>query len=194
MVEQDLRLVRLVTRHFVDMQGLYRVLAGLALAISGIVYVVTRSDRLGAATMFGAVALTFLPLRAAQHYYRARFGRVQQGDKTYRVMIVLVVATLVAPQGIQWYWTIVAAHAAWLVLDGRPYRWHMLFEVAAAVFAAITAPSAPVTAQALMPGFAVFGIAAVISGFADHALLVRAMGAMTERCGALGAAQGQERD
>jgi hypothetical protein len=182
MVDTDPRLIRLVTRHFKDLQGYCKALAGVAMAVPGLVYVATRSDRLGAAATFCAVAVTFLPMRAAYHYYRERFGRVEQGDKAYRLMIVFVCAAVLTPlpHGVQMFWLVMAAHAAWLTLDGWPFRSHMLFEVAAALFAALTASAAPVTIQALMPGFALLGTASVITGLRDHALLVRAMRATRE--------------
>ena len=79
MDEQDLRLIRLVTRQFTDLQGLGLVLAASAQIAFGVVWLSTHDIAVAVAAVVAGVAASVPLGRRVQRYYADRFGRVDSG-------------------------------------------------------------------------------------------------------------------
>ncbi len=188
MAEMDPRLVRLAARHFNDLRGYATALSGIVMVAPAAAYLATRNEAVAAMALAAAIAGVWMPMQRIDRYYRTRFGRVVQGNNRYTVLIAFAVAAGLfssVPFGLRGFWVVLSLYPAWRLIDGWPRRNHMILEITVALAAAIAAGGQPVTASALAPWFLLFGLAAIISGLADHALLVRAMRATKEGNGPL---------
>ena len=181
MTEADIRRIRLVARHFYDLQGLAMVLLAIFQIVWGLVWLDTHSEGIMAALMLGSVVAVAWPMKRLDRYYVERFGRVQGGRYSLPQIIVM---SLVSPMFLQDRWQpagtalfilVLGSYSAWLVFDGWPDRCHHLVAVGATVLAAVMAFHAGSSYDALARAFVLFGISEVPCGFADHALLVRTM-------------------
>jgi hypothetical protein len=181
MDEADPRLVRLVTRHFNDLRGYATALSGVVMAAPAATYVVTRSELAAAFAFVAAIAAVWVPMQRVDRYYHVKFGRVFHRGRPYLLAIAFGVSGALfsaVPFGLRGFWVVLSLYPASLLIDGWPYRNHMILQTGVAVAAALFAGAQPATAATLAPWFLLFGLVAVVSGLADHALLVRAMHAM----------------
>jgi hypothetical protein len=178
----DLRLVRLLARHFHDLHGARTVSIAVPLQIAAAVWLRTGSLWLvyacGAAALAGVALLSWPAVR----YYR-RFGTIVTrksprliGWFSAGIVFALRVQSHVLvsfPNGV---WLFGAALAAWLAWDSRPYRWHWLLVAAAAVYVAFGSVgdrNGDFTWMAARMW--AFSLSLVVAGLCDHALLVWAL-------------------
>lgn len=178
MAETDPRLVRLLTRHFNDLHGYATALSGVVMAAPAATYLVTRNELAAAVAFAAAIAGAWVPMQRLDRYYSRRFGRVVQVRKRYLVLIAFAAAASLfssVPFGLRAFWVVLSLYPAAQFIDGWPYRNHMILGALVALVAALAAGAQPVTTSALAPWFLLFGLAAIVSGLGDHALLVRVM-------------------
>jgi hypothetical protein len=182
MVELDVRLVRLATRHFNDLQGYRTALVGSVLVAVSSVSMATHSGTASVFSSLCAFLLVIYPMRQVDRYYADRFGRVEQGDKAYLGLVLLcVMGGLLLdsrqPFGPLAFWLLWSAYPMWLLFDGWPYRNHQVVEVAAALCAGAigwTGSGAGDGVWSLAPGLLLVGFASIVTGLADHVLLLKA--------------------
>jgi hypothetical protein len=188
MDEIDPRLVRLLTRHLNDLRGYATALSGVVMAAPAAAYLATRNEVVAAVAFAAAIAAVWVPMKRVNHYYRSHLGRVVLGDRRYYIAIGFGIVGAISssvPFGMRGFWVVMSLYPGWLLIDGWPYRKHMILETTVALVAAMAAGGRPVTASALAPWFLLFGLAAIVSGLADHALLLRVTRATREGSGAL---------
>ena len=139
----DPRAVRMLTRHYYNLQGLRMVPLAL-------LYQLAASTWLGSGSelrMYGAaaagLAVLAVPMLIIERYYRS-FGRVLQSQRS-SIRAGIFVAGSVLFLRSQGHWLpqvpnliclAVAGYLAWLAWDCRPFRWHVLLLAAAATYIA----------------------------------------------------------
>jgi hypothetical protein len=185
MADTDPRLVRLVTRHFADLQG-------LRLAASAPVYLVASwawlaTGRELAVFVWGGAAL--LVAGVMQHVlgrFYARFGRVQSSGRGRRgnfipywfggmMVLLLRVQEHTMPGAPSLFWLLVSVYPLWLAADGWPLRWWHVGTFASMVYVAFgrsTYPDPPAFAW-MAPRMWAFSATLVVTGILDHVLLLR---------------------
>jgi len=181
MTDIDPRLVRLLARHFNDLRGWHTVAAGAGMTAMGAGWLATRTP-IGMALSAGFALIAILwPIERLTWYYAERFGRVMHDDKRmlYTVLVPILASIVLErvdhASGISVFWFAWSLYPAWLVLDGWPYRTYQLVAAAAGVLAGIAGFHASSFWEGFAQGWLVVGPAEIVCGFADHALLVRAM-------------------
>lgn len=182
MTEADIRRIRLVTRHFYDLQGLTLVVLGSVEIVWGLVWLETHNLTVIVLLVAGSVLAFIWPKKYLDRYYAGRFGRVQGGGGfPLPWVIVLSLATPLLlqdrwqPAGTSVFILVLGSHPAWLLFDGWPDRRHYLVAVGATVLAGVMAFHAGSPSDAIARAFVLFGISEIPCGLADHALLVRTM-------------------
>jgi len=200
MDEQDLRLIRLVSRHFADLQGFSNVVLASGAIVIGVAWLVTQSFGETLAILAATYACTLMALQRTHTYYADRYGRVvvEKGSGRVGLVFTVLATVFLAPSShpsSAWpMWMISAAFPAWLVIDGWPYRAHHLVSVAAMLTAGFISLQAQSYFNGIAQGLVLVGVSEIACGFADHALLERAMTVFRDRAsGALGAPRNQER-
>lgn len=184
MADIDLARVRLVSRHFHDLQGLRIALLGAALGILAQVWLLTRSETW---TVFAGLCVflaIIYPTVMLNRYYATRVGRVvPEGREQFwrgcigSVAIVLFrVESHAAPAYPSFPWLLLGAYPLWLAIDGWPYRWYQLLTFLAAVFVAFghvgLTRSSPELAW-MAPRMWAVSLALIATGLFDHFLLLR---------------------
>jgi hypothetical protein len=200
MDEQDLRLIRLVTRHFLDLRGLSNVVIACLAVVTGLGWLLTQSFGDTLAVLVVAYVCALSALQRTHTYYAERYGRVVIETPSRRVEMAFVMLSTIFlapsdhPSSAWPLWIISAGYPAWLVIDGWPFRAHHLASVAAMVTAAFISLRADSYFNGIAQGLVLVGVTEVVCGFADHALLERAMTVFRDRAsGALAAPRNQER-
>jgi len=200
MDEQDLRLIRLVTRHFSDLRGLSNVVIACTAIVIGVGWLLTQSFGDTLAVLVVAYVCALPAMQRTHTYYAERYGRVviETRSRPLELAFVMLSTIFLAPSdhpSNAWpLWIISAGYPAWLVVDGWPFRTHHLVTVAAMLTAAFISLRAQSYFNGIAQGLVLVGITEIVCGFADHALLERAMTVFRDRAsGALGAPRNQER-
>jgi hypothetical protein len=187
MDEQDLGLIRLVTRHFNDLQGLGTVLAASAQILFGVVWLSTHDVVIAVVAVVTLIAAGIPFGRRVQQYYADRFGRIDAGPLprwiglTSGLAVLFVMSDTLRGVGPALLMVAFAGIFARHLIDGWPYRNYYIVAVAAALIAAGVALRTTSSFDAIVQGVVIVSVAEIPCGFADHALLVRAMAAMKTR-------------
>lgn len=182
MSQQDLRRIRLVSRHFHDMQGLRWVLIGVALAMLVSAWQGTRSQI--ATFLVGAMLLVALDvgIKPVVRYYSARVGRVVKAER-FPLWLLGIGPAMLAIDEVQYHfvngmpsfwWLLVSGLPLWLVVDGWPYRTHHLLTVIALWILAFghVGVTASDRLAWMAPGVWAVSVALIATGLADHFLLL----------------------
>ena len=183
----EVKRVGFVTRRFSDLQGLRLVGAGIQLALYTAVF--TQFNRGGLdqiAQMGGLVLVITLGAwidHAVPEYYGRRVGRVV-AERPHRWAAIravwIVFWMLPVPFGgpFRMLWLIWGLCPVWLILDGWPFRVHHAATLAVALYLAwmrILAPAGVVEAsRVIISGTYLLSVAMILTGLADHAVLLRA--------------------
>jgi len=182
MDEQDLRLIRLVTRHFIDLRGWSNVIVACSAVVIGLGWLLTQSFGDTLAVLVVAYVCALPAMHRTHTYYAERYGRViAEKSRSGRVELAFVVLSTIFlapsdhPANAWPLWTISAVYPAWLVVDGWPFRTHHLVTVAAMLSAAFISLHAQSYFNGIAQGLVVVGVTEIVCGLADHALLERAM-------------------
>jgi hypothetical protein len=182
-----IRLVRLVTRKFNELQGLRVVAAGVQMALFTYVLNHFNSGPLdGLLQLFGLVLVVTWSSWTAHwvpEYYFRRLGRVvptRDPERWIRAAwLVLWILPITFGGPFRVVWLIWALCPAWLIMDGWPYRAHHVVTLAAAGYLAwlrIVGPNGfPETAWLVVGGIYLLSLVMVLTGFADHAVLRRCL-------------------
>lgn len=181
MSKQDLRRIRLVSRHFHDMQGLKPALGGVALALGLSAWQATGSVSV---TILAGVTLLVVAdtgAKALDRYYSARIGRVVQSQRFQSWWALGFGPAMLMIDEVQYHfgtgmpsflWLLCSGLPLWIVVDGWPYRTqHLLTVIAFWVLAFSVTPSGGL-AQ-MVPGAWAVSTALIATGLADHFLLLR---------------------
>jgi hypothetical protein len=183
-MEQDLQLARVVARHFNDMQGLRAVLVGACLTVVCASYLGTRDDRVGALGTVLMFIVTIPGMMALDGYYASNFGRTSgRGAQRRSAMLgasigILGVLDSNLPGAPSVLWCVWSIWPAWILWDCWPLRRYHVLTLTAALFLAVTHIQVPRTLDVYTwwaQGLLLLGFSAVVTGLADHALLVRVM-------------------
>jgi hypothetical protein len=178
------RLVRLVTRHFVDLQGL-RIAAFAPLYVVVSLAWVATGRELHVLVWGGcAMVLALVTIHRLDRFY-ARLGRVRmtgRGNAVWRWLGVIAVVLLQAeahtrPGAPSLVWLVCSAYPLWLAADGWPLRWWHLGTFASMVYVAFgraSYPDPPAFAW-MAPRIWAFSSALIVTGIADHYRLLRTM-------------------
>ena len=201
MDDQDLRLIRLVTRHFIDLRGLSNVVVACTAIVIGLGWLLTQSFGDTLAVLVVAYVCALPAMQRTHAYYAERYGRVIiEKARSGRVELAFVVLSTIFlapsdhPSNAWPLWIISAVYPAWLLVDGWPFRTHHLVTVAAMLTAAFISLQARSYFNGIAQGLVLVGVTEIVCGFADHALLERAMAVLKDPAsGALGARGNQER-
>jgi hypothetical protein len=180
-VQTDPGVVRLLARHFNDMQGLRSVLVGVVALLVTTGYLVTRNDIVGVFLLLPAFLALALGMRALDRFYARQFGRVPVGPRRS----ILIGGALGILSGIDTYlhgfpsvcWSLWALWPAWFVYDCWPLRRYHLLSVAAALYLAITHVRVPAISATtwMAQGMLILAWTLIATGLADHLLLARLM-------------------
>ena len=181
MTDLDPRLMRMLARHFHDLQGLREVAHAIFVQGVSLVWLTTR--RQGWTIAAGAVGLPLLltALSMLDRYY-ARFGRVVTKRRDgwglrfagLFAIVLLPLSTAGVPSLV---WTTLAFGALWIAWDCRPYRSHHLLVFVAMIYVAFGRVAYPDAGDLawMVPRLWAFASALALAGLLDHRLLIRAM-------------------
>lgn len=183
MAATEARLVRLIARHFDDLKGLER--APVALALGGGAWAWSSTGSVfatllavGAGLMAGVIAYVFVAdtyrqLGRVAPSRRARMAAAAIGTATIPIMR-LQTAFIPGPSVV---WLGFGLYSLWLLIDGWPWRWYHAFTCASAVYVAFgrTSLAHPTDFAWMAPRLWLFALTLLLTGIADHSLLVHSM-------------------
>jgi hypothetical protein len=181
MAELDPRLIRMVARHFHDLQGGRFIAIGLFFEITAQTWLATRSEAWTMLGGIGAFLLLVVTIGVLDRYY-ARFGRVVMPRfSDWMKLLAGPAIAFLLPWPISGFpnfvWSALAAGTLWIAWDCRPYRWHQLLTAAAMLYVALGRLAFPEAGDVawLAPRMWALSSALAIAGTLDHRLFVRAM-------------------
>jgi hypothetical protein len=183
MDETELTRIRLVTRRFHELKGLFSALIGCTLVAAAGLAMLTppRSD----AWLLLPVVVGFVAYAGhwlEKLYYPARFGRVLQDDEhkkwrwfmTGGISLLMMVDRKLLGGGVPGFVPLLlAADSMWIVVRDWPFRTHHVVVVAAGVTSSLLYTWAGPATESdwMIASGLLFGIAFIVTGFADHRLL-----------------------
>ena len=181
MVRLDPRLIRMLARHFPDLQGLRLIAVSVLLQAVAHVWLATHSELW---TIVGGVPVfvLYLGLLGVVDRYYARFGRVvPTSPPRWAGPVFIFLVTFFLPMPRYGFpnivWTLLSPIPLWVAWDCRPYRWHHLITSASMMYVAfgrLADPNAGDLAW-MAPRMWVFTSALAITGLLDHRLFVTTM-------------------
>jgi hypothetical protein len=182
MSEQDPRLIRIVARHFNDLQGLGTAVIGTLYAAGAGVWLATGSDAVTFLTVLVLVLPGACAVYALERFYAERFGRVIvppsriKFGRSLFVLFMLASFVLTKTQQVAFLSAVLGVSSVWLLIDCWPYRKHELFVIVAAGAAVQRVGWGPTaSADDIAAATLLVGCAMTIAGLADHVLLVKGM-------------------
>jgi hypothetical protein len=185
MKETDPRVVRLVTRHFADLQGLRLAAFAPVYAAASWAWLATGRE-LPVLVWGGAAMALWLVMQNFLNRFYARFGRVLSPGRGTLIrfwfgsiaVLLLRVQEHTMPGAPSILWLLCSLYPLWLAADDWPRRWWHLGSFASMAYVAFGRANDPnQTAFAWMAQrMWAFSLALVITGLADHALLMRILG------------------
>jgi hypothetical protein len=180
----DPRLVRLVTRHFVDLQGL-RIAAFAPFYLAASCAWLATSSELPVVVWGGSAMVFALALIHMLDGFYGRLGRVRMAERTdflWRWLGLIAVVLLFAEAHTRSgapsvVWLVCSVYPLWLAADGWPLRWWHLGTFASMVYVAFgrASYSDPPAFAWMAPRIWAFSFALIATGIADHYLLLRMM-------------------
>jgi hypothetical protein len=178
----DLRVARVLARHFNDMHGLRHVVAGVGVAIPAAAYLL-RPDQ--PVILALSVVVVFIGMTIGKtylgRYYAREFGRIPGSERRSMMIGAAMGVSFVVDSHVPGLPSVtcalLAAWRSWIVFDCWPLRKYQLLTVAAAVYVSIMHVRVPETPTFvwIAQGVLIFGWALVPTGIADHVLLTRLM-------------------
>jgi hypothetical protein len=178
----DLRVARVLGRHFNDMHGLRHVVAGVGVAIPAAAYLL-RPDQ--PVILALSVVVVFIGMTIGKtylgRYYAREFGRIPGSERRSMMIGAAMGVSFVVDSHVPGLPSVtcalLAAWRSWIVFDCWPLRKYQLLTVAAAVYVSIMHVRVPETPTFvwIAQGVLIFGWALVPTGIADHVLLTRLM-------------------
>jgi hypothetical protein len=131
---------------------------------------------------FAALGVLLVPMLIIERHYQG-FGRVvsERRSRWWPGLIfgcglyILRMQFLLLPQFPNLVPLALAAYAAWLAWDCRPYRWHLLLIAAAALYIAFGSVGAPEGFGWIATRLWALTLADIIAGTLDHVVFVRLM-------------------
>ena len=181
MTNIDPRRIRMIARHFHDLQGLRLVEGALVLQAIAEIWLRTYNKKwtiAAALVAFLLVRRTRVPL---DRYY-ATLGRVvtRQPGNGARAVFGMAIGLMVSMPPFSMpslVWTLAAAVPLWIAFDCRPFRWHHVAVAIAMLYVAFGRLDAPGTVLHawMAPRLWAFTSALAIGGLLDHKLLLDTM-------------------
>lgn len=181
--------IRLVSRHYNELQGLRGALFGSAftLTMGGYLFATGwRNHEFGAAVAMGAAFVFIIPgMLWLDRYYEATFGRVRpdaggRRRQTFIIAAIIVAVVVLGKFQSMGIFLLLSGQSLWISIRDWPLRRHHLIQAAAAATAAavqMTEAARQAPDSAMVAGFLVIGVAMMLTGFADHRLLTSSMAA-----------------
>ena len=180
--QSDPRVIRLLARHFNDVQGLRHVLVGVCLAVVGSAYLLMPDDSVGIGVLvLAAFAGTAAGIKGLDRYYAREFGRVPaSGRRGYLFGAAIGLSSVIdqhAPGLPSAIFALTAVWRLWIVWDCWPFRKYQVVTALAAIYVSVTHIGVPATPPFvwLAQGLLVMSWTLVATGIADHLLLTRLM-------------------
>jgi hypothetical protein len=178
MTGDDAIRVRLLARHFNDLQGIRFVLVGLVgvCACSG--YLSTGNAFVALALLGAAFPVIMFGMIGLDRFYARRFGRVRGGANSALVIVAALTSLSVVDSHLMGLpsacWALWSLWPAWIVWDCWPLRRYHLFTVAGALYVSFTHVRVPSISEDvwLAQGMLILSWTFVATGLADHLLLV----------------------
>ena len=182
MQRDDVRVARVLGRHFNDMHGLRHVVAGVGMAIPAAAYLLRPHQPV---ILVLSVVVVFIGMTIVKtylgRYYAREFGRVPGSERRSMVIGAAMGVSFVVDSHVPGLPSVtcalLAASRLWIVWDCWPLRKYQLLTVAAAVYVSIMHVHVPETPTFvwIAQGVLIFGWSLVPTGIADHLLLARLM-------------------
>jgi hypothetical protein len=179
----DPRAVRMLTRHYANLQGLRMIPLLLCYQFGAWTWLATGSSIWRAwAAGLAALAVFLVPILVIERHYQ-HFGRVVAEQRSKRASAMAIGGGVfllraqfhVLPRFPNIVGLALAAYLAWLAWDCRPYRWHLLLMAAAAIYIAFGSVDAPDGLGWIARRFWALMLADIVAGTLDHHVFVRLM-------------------
>jgi hypothetical protein len=181
MTSGDAIRVRLLARHFNDMQGLRHVLVGLCLTVPASAYIATQDPTETVILLLVAFLAMSAGSMRLDRYYAQEFGRVPSGNRAGYIAGTVYAVSSLFDQHLTGlpsvFWAFLVARELWIVWDCWPFRRYHLATAAASIYVSFTHTRIPAISTYLWfaQGVLVVCWAAIPTGIADHLLLARLM-------------------
>ena len=181
-----LKRIRLVSRHYHELQGVRLAFVGSIFVLVFGTYVSAQPPQ-GVFGVWIALAFAFVLIapgdRALRRYYASAFGRVASPQQSWIVLVVVYGAGFVLagllldlePPAASY--GAIACYVTWVVIRDWPLRIYFVLILASAVLGGYLVKSAPSEAgdAAVASAFVLIGAASVLVGLLDHRLLASTM-------------------